>query len=140
MKIIPLVTGIEVFVDDDDYENLINFRWRVTRERYAISQINGKEVLMHRLILKTPKGFGRDHKNGNGFDNRKENLRICTRSENQKNKKSSGKSKYIGVSWNKWHNKWTAQININGKVKWLGYFQDELSAARKYLPAVFDIN
>ena len=93
-----------------------------------------KTVLMHRVIMDAPKGMDVDHINGNGLDNRKENLRICTRSQNLHNSKkpSTNTSGYKGVIWNKQCRKWQAKIHTSGKTRHLGLFVGILDAARAY--------
>jgi hypothetical protein len=75
-----------------------------------------------------------DHINGNGLDNRKSNLRICTHQQNCENSRKRKKSfsKYKGVYWSKNAKKWVAQITIDGKSKHLGYFELEEDAAAAY--------
>ena len=131
-KSIPLTKGFFAIVDDEDFDKLNIFKWYYISNRYA-ARWNGKEnICMHREIMNTPDKMETDHINGNGLDNRKENLRICTTSENAKNRKGHGTSKYLGVSWSKKRKKWIAQININGKVKFLGRFDSEVLAAEIY--------
>jgi hypothetical protein len=138
-------------VDDEDFAFLSKFKWRnVKGYAQTYSLINGKRYrYMHRVImnLDCKKTFV-DHKNRNPLDNRKNNLRLCNNSENQKNKKSRGKSKYLGVSLhitrNKYVNKkgllvvrppkksYLARIVVNGKQKHLGLFKSEIEAAKCY--------
>ena len=90
-------------------------------------------VSMHRYILNTPNGKETDHCNGNGLDNREDNLRICTTAQNQHNQISvRGMSKYKGVSWNKNAKKWDARIKLNNKPIRLGYYISEIEAAHAY--------
>jgi hypothetical protein len=80
-------------------------------------------------------GFFVDHINGDTLDNRRENLRVCTRKENNQNCNKRGtlpKSKYKGVVWVKKVGKWKAQIKSDKKTIYLGYFKDELLAAKAY--------
>ena len=90
---------------------------------------------MHRLILglTDPKIFV-DHKNRNGLDNQRSNLRKCTRSQNIRNRKSAknSTSQYLGVSWVKRSSRWLASISAYGKKKHLGLFKTELEAAIIY--------
>ncbi len=79
-------------------------------------------------------GFTVDHINGDIRDNRRANLRVCTRGENGCNQKkqSDCTSKYKGVYWNKKLSKWVAHIKSNRKVHYLGLFTSEIDAARAY--------
>ena len=90
---------------------------------------------MHRLITGCPIGMKVDHINHNTLDNRKENLRICTQQQNSFNRQkySRNTSGCIGVNIDKRRDKWFAQIMINGRTKFLGYYKDKQSAivARK---------
>ena len=75
-----------------------------------------------------------DHIDGNGLNCQKDNLRICTHSQNQHNSgiRRNNTSGYIGVSWSKREEKWIAQITVNGKVKRIGAFDDVIEAAKAY--------
>jgi hypothetical protein len=90
---------------------------------------------MHRLILNPPAGFVTDHINGNRLDNRRINLRIATHRQNCQNQRPKGlHSQYIGVTkirQGKWE-RWMAQIRHDGIRIHLGYFTDEIEAARAY--------
>jgi hypothetical protein len=90
---------------------------------------------MHRFIMDPPRSMVIDHINHNGLDNRKANLRVVTQQQNLWNSRrglNQGRSRYKGVSWDADNNKWAATIRINGKCKRLGFFTDEISAARMY--------
>ena len=89
---------------------------------------------MHRLILDAPHHLDVDHVNGNGLDNRRCNIRLCTRAQNQVNaqKRRGCSSQYKGVDYRKDRNKWRASITINQQFKSLGHFNDETEAARAY--------
>ena len=75
-----------------------------------------------------------DHKDGNTLNNKRNNLRSCTRAENQQNriKRKKGTSKYKGVDYFKQEKKYRARIRINTKLKHLGYFENEIEAAFAY--------
>ena len=92
------------FVDDGDFEWLSKFRWAAHKTRGGLwcaeRYLKGKMQKMHRLILKAKKGQEVDHINRNGMDNRRSNIRICTRSENLINRgifKNKTTSRYFGV-------------------------------------------
>jgi hypothetical protein len=131
-----------VLVDNEDFAWLNQWKWNVIKglnNYYASrnSRKNGiKELIyMHRLIMNTPKNMEVDHKDHNGLNNQKSNLRNCTQSQNQKNKRASGKSKYLGVTHYKHRNKYdyiASQISMNGKIVRLGYFKTEKEAAIAY--------
>ena len=91
---------------------------------------------MHRDILGLEPGDKRqgDHRNHNGLDNRRDNLRICTHAQNQHNQNPqlNCSSMYKGVYWNKHNFRWQAQIKVNGQNKHLGVFISEIDAARAY--------
>jgi AP2 domain/HNH endonuclease len=131
-------------VDAEDYENLIQYKWHAVHlgeQWYAATKQHsqsGVRILMHRFILGLKPGEGEvDHINGNGLDNRRNNIRLVTCSQNQYNRgKSAGKytSKYKGVCFNKDTGKWRAYINNgNGKQIILGTTfetEEEAFAAR----------
>ncbi len=137
MDKIRLTQGKVALVDAQDYEWLNQWKWCTACWRqylnYATRRESGKQVFMHRVILGVLKGQEVDHINGNGLDNRRENLRICTRSQNQHNRKATqGTSKYKGVSWSSRDKRWRAKIKVFGVSKMLGNFIEEKDAARAY--------
>lgn len=93
---------------------------KMTNGFYVNSATWGK---LHRYITNCPKNMCIDHINHNTLDNRKENLRICTIIENNRNKKNN-ESGHVGVHWDKTKNRWTAQIMINYKSIFLGRYKD----------------
>jgi len=140
MKEIKLTQGKVVKVDDEDYDYLNQWKWYAYKHRntwYAVrdfrnhKRTQGNTVLMHRLIMNTPSNLQVDHRDHNGLNCQKYNMRNCTHAQNQMNKKSWGKSKYLGVHYHE--DKYIAvSIKINGKNKHLGYFKTEEEAARAY--------
>lgn len=125
-------------IDDEDYNLVIKHRWSVAligNSIYARSNKGGRGVIfLHRLILCAKKGEVVDHINGNGLDCQKINLRVCTHGQNMANRKPSknGTSKYLGVSWDRFRNKWCAQITYNKKSIKIGRYNTELEAAEAY--------
>jgi hypothetical protein len=138
MKEIPLTRGAIAIVDDDMFEYLNQFNWHLNTEGYAQREIWNKgnriKVRMHREILGTPVGMDTDHINNNRLDNRRENLRVCTRSENLQNSslRSNNTSGYKGVSYFKHGRLWMASLYLNKKLVFCKYFHNPEDAARAY--------
>ncbi len=141
MKEIPLTQGQFALVDDEDFELISQYNWYANKRDatfYAATSIKkgGKwtTLQMHRLVMDAQKGQEIDHRNGNGLYNCRTNLRFCTRSQNNQNRKpqGNGSSKYKGVSWCKSSNEWKAEIKSNYKCIWLGRFKNEIDAAKCY--------
>ena len=139
MKEIKLTQGKVTLVDDEDYEYLNQWKWCIVKGNNNYNYAyNYKLGLMHRFILRTPQKLMTDHKDHDGLNNQRNNLRICTNGQNQMNKKSCGKSKYLGV-WYITHKrkdkKYTyiiSMIVIEGKQIYLGQFKTEEDAALAY--------
>jgi len=140
-KQIPLTQGKFAIVDDADYLELMKYKWyahNLSGVYYADRAIrrNNKvvNVSMHRQIMGAQFGQQIDHKNGNGLDNRRCNLRFSTQQQNVQSQRPTrgGTSKYKGVSWIKQYQKWYACIKCNGKNRNLGYFDNEMEAAKVY--------
>lgn len=141
-----LTRGKVALIDKEDSPLILQHKWQYssssakranTNQEYAKTTINGKAVKMHRLIINAPEGMDVDHINGNQLDNRKLNLRICSRIENLRNskkykRKTKCSSVYKGVSWHKKAGKWEAGLQFEGKRIWLGLFEDEIEAAKSY--------
>jgi len=124
-----------VLLDAEDFDKVSKYNWRVEITpwaSYARATINKKTVRMHKFIT----GFNRtDHINGNGLDNRRENLRECTNQQNSFNSRKprgNTSSKYKGVWRDHIRNKWDAYIKKNYKRIHLGRFKDEIEAAKVY--------
>lgn len=108
---------------------------RLFYARAAVPTESGiKNIRMHRYLMNAPEDMHVDHINGDGLDNRRENLRIATPQQNQANSRKhiSGTSKFKGVSWSVPARKWRAYIVYERKQQHLGLFEDELSAAAAY--------
>ena len=143
VKEIQLTQGKVALVDDADYEYLSQWKWHaqlIKGRWYARRSIRKgfpKQISlsMHQVILNTPNGMESDHKNGNGLDNQRHNLRVCTKYKNMYNQNiqtRSKSSKFKGVYWSKKYRKWVAQIRVNHKAIWLGQFNSEIEAANTY--------
>jgi hypothetical protein len=133
-KEIQLTKGLVALVDEEDHKMLMGLgvRWCVN-DGYAF---NAKLGRMHRYLLSAPEGVMVDHRNGNKLDNQRENLRLCSNSQNQANRRVAvGKSKFKGVVWQKRKSGtgfWKAQITVNKQVIYLGAFPTDLDAAKAY--------
>ena len=141
MKKIELTQGKHALVDDADYDHLMQWKWSAAmmahNHRATRRHENSNETIyMHREIMGFKKGDTRhvDHINHNPLDNRRINLRCCTRSQNLMNsiKRKGTSSVYKGVSWFNASRKWKAYIKINTKQKYLGLFETETAAAVAY--------
>ena len=121
---------VEVMVDVEDIEKCLQHKWCCHVGRYAATRAGPKLMFMHRFILGVPhfKDFRHivDHISGNGFDNRKENLRITTQSVNLQNTGmwKNNTSGIKGVYWDKSKQRWLASIGIDGKSKFIGRFRE----------------
>ena len=140
---IPLGNGHVTVLDQEDWERLCVLvgerKWRVFRAphgniyaRCTVKRNNGKKHFsMHRLIMDAPKGMEVDHRDGDGLNNRRANLRLATVAQNHRNRrKPYGSSRFLGVSESR--GKWRAQIKADGRLKHLGTFTDEIEAALAY--------
>jgi len=131
-----------VIVDTEDLPILREYVWSFhNRSGYAYSHTKGPTIRMHRLLAKTPEGMFTDHINSNRLDNRKANLRYATATENAQHMspwiKDTKHSKHKGVC--RLSNReydlrkpWMAYIGINGKRRYLGYYETEDFAALAY--------
>jgi hypothetical protein len=144
MKKIPLTHGKVALVDSEDYNWLSQFKWRAQKSGkrpdafYAVRSITIKKrrttIQMHRQIIKPPPGLEIDHKNNDGLDNRRCNLRFCTRSQNMANSRghTRRRSSFKGVYFHKQFRKWRAIITKNKKNLHLGFFKSQVRAAMAY--------
>lgn len=137
MKEIPLTKGAVALVDDEDYDELIKFKWHVNAFGYAVRKPHsgkGKSFYMHREVMKTPDDMSTDHIDGNKLNNRKINLRICSTSQNMGNrgKQKNNTSGYKGVFWSEKAGRWRAQITYKKKAIHIGLFDKPIEAAKAY--------
>ena len=136
IRYIPLTRGLHAIVDAEDYEWLNQYKWSVqpsanAKTFYAKRTYCGRLVLMHREIMKPPRGMFVDHINGNGLDNRRCNLRICTPMQNSCNrsKQRNARHRFIGVR-PCGKDTYEAIVDHNGKRYREGPFRDEVEAAK----------
>ena len=140
MKEIKLTQGKVTIVDDEDYERLYKYKWHYDTNGYAARSYhigNNKYRLwkIHWSITSKPENkMEVDHINGNRLDNRKCNLRIVTRQQNQMNKKKpkNNKSGHKGVHYDKSRGKWVTYISVNYKRVHLGRFYNKMDAVKAY--------
>lgn len=139
MREIALAGGAIALVDDEDVDLVAPFRWSLLPRSYAAGyamrqvRIDGSRrhtIYMHRVILGAPDGQWVDHKSGDTLDNRRANLRLCTRSQNQINR-APRPGKYKGV-FDVGRRRLIAKIKLHGRTRVLGWFDDAAEAARAY--------
>lgn len=145
MKLIPLTQGQFAMVDDEDYEVLNAFKWYAVRfhgkgtyyaARGIVLKTGEPRILyMHKALIKSALKI--DHHDGNGLNNQRVNLRKSTNTQNCYNasKRKDNTSSVKGASWHKREKMWRADITINGKRMWLGYFNTKEEAAEVYKQA-----
>ena len=145
MRRILLTRGLFATIDDADYKYLSKFSWyahqarKTDRTWYAKSRRSRKDdnkiFRMHRFILGISDPLIKvDHRDGNGLNNCRANLRVCTQAQNARNARRSSKntSGFKGVSWNAQMKKWTAHIFPRGRSIYLGLFVSKKDAAKAY--------
>ncbi len=142
---VPLVGGGYAIVDLLDYEKVEGFRWHRHPEGYAHACVkrDGKwiSLLMHRLLTGVSNGSIIDHTNGNGLDNRRKNLRVCSRAENDANADiwETNTSGYKGVSYYRSTGKWRVAFGVQGKSYYVGYYDTKEEAALAYNIVAFGL-
>lgn len=153
MRRIKLTQGKVSLIDECDFLLISKHKWRVTKTNptsktwYAMATIkfpsgNWETVYMHRFLTNAPAGVEVDHINGSGLDNRRGNLRVCSRTQNRMNTFSrKHTSRYKGVGFSKKLPKespWTARLGIDGKMIYLGGFKTQREAALAYNHAALE--
>jgi hypothetical protein len=135
----------KVLIDDEDWEKVSKYKWHLSKQSqgllYAQTFIykNGKKIplKLHRLIMNCPKNKEIDHIDGNGLNNQKSNLRICTHAENMKNskKRKDNSSGFKGIHFIKQNKRWQARIQVNRKRMPLGCYKTPELAYQAYCKA-----
>ena len=146
IKEIKLASGLISYVSEQDYELVSKFSWWHAKQKKTtyvrtrdIYKGEKRHFYMHQLILGTIGVKAEiDHKDNNGLNNTRDNIKVASHSDNLKNRrKHRGASKYTGVSKHL-YNRWIARININGKQKHIGLFDNEIDAAKAYNKAAIE--
>lgn len=139
------VGGEKVLIDEDDLLLVADYHWNLLRVPtsnmcYVISRTGNVTTYLHRLILNTPKNRETDHINLNGLDNRKSNLRICTRQENARNtgRLRNNKSGFKGVT--RHQNNWRSTCTYNKRHIHLGSFDTPEEAYLMYLFTIVELH
>lgn len=141
---VPLTQGYEAVIDAADVPLVDCYNWRAdvrSKIIYAVrTSYSGQRpnaMLMHRVIMGEPHGMYVDHQDGDGLNNRRNNLREATPMQNMHNRRinANNKSGFKGVSLHRRTGKWVAQIRINGEKTYLGYYQTPEKAHAAYCAA-----
>lgn len=139
MREIPLTKGHVALVDDENYDSIIIFTWRSIPEKHTNYAIKGWSPETHMQMANAvmgqpPKGYTWDHKDRNGLNNQKNNLRLATPQQNAANRTNTKKSlsSFRGVARYHLHHKWAARVKVDNKLIFLGFFDNKEEAARCY--------
>jgi len=135
MKKIKLTKGKVAIVDDIDFELLSRYKWHVSYNKGLWYAKTGKRgPLMHRLLMSPANGFIVDHVDGNGLNNVRSNLRVCTQAQNSRNRKihKNSKSRVKGVTWREDRQKWRVRIGLDYRSIGLGHYNSKEEAVEAY--------
>jgi hypothetical protein len=138
LKYIELTKGKYAIISLEDYEKISQHKWRALRSPqtfYAVRSQKGKTIYMHNQVAYPPSGMMVDHIDHNGLNNSRGNLQLATRSQNACNRRKRDTkctSRYKGVWFNKREGKWMSSIKIECRRIFLGYFDNQLDAAKAY--------
>lgn len=139
MKVVPLSQGLVALVDDSVFASVNLHKWHADRREktiYARARIAGSLVYLHRWLVNAPDSAKVNHWDGNGLHNWFDNLRVCTNAQNVRYqilpRQGKRTSRFKGVSWYRRDQCWRAYIVLDACQKHLGYFDDEVEAAKAY--------
>jgi hypothetical protein len=139
MKFISLNKGYRAMVDDEDYDRVMKYRWKVhiNIQRpsciYARTNISNRTVILHRFIMSPTKEITIDHIDHNGLNCQKSNLRFATKTQQNFNRKRSNSHGYKGITRvTNQPNKWQVQLVENGNVHYGGVYKTMIDAAKAY--------
>lgn len=135
----PIGRGARTLISEDDLELVSQHKWCINKKeagkKTSYVRLMDDSKKLHQLLMgEAPEGHVIDHINGDGLDNRRENLRFCTHGENHANesKRQGGSSVFKGVGYDASREKWSAKLMVNGQTRNLGRFDREVDAARAY--------
>lgn len=130
-------TNEEFYFDLEEYNKIKDYCWSKNNNGYIVTNYNNSSKPIHQIIMNYPDDMEVDHKDRNKLNNRKENFRIATHSQNSMNKdlQSNNTSGIIGVSWYSNRNRWSSEIMLNKKKIHLGYFINKEDAIKARLEA-----
>ncbi len=138
----PLTRGFVGLADPSDITAVSDHVWHANfpkhaRSAYVCTNVSKRPMSLHRMLISAAPGEIVDHINGNGCDNRRANLRLCTHAENMRNRKKSrgGNSKHKGIYYEPNKQLWRAEIKFQGKKIRLGRYKSADDAALAYRAA-----
>jgi hypothetical protein len=144
VALIPLTRGLEAIIDVEDHPLVDGFNWFAKPDKsnfYAArtdrSYGQQRTIRLHRWIMDAPPDMQVDHKDGNGLNNRRSNLRLATNEQNQFNQRlrKDNTSGVKGVVWDAYHEKWHARIAVHSRLRHLGRYSSIEDAREAYARA-----
>ena len=127
---VKVASGLSFFISKCDVEHVMRHKWYVGSGQYVRRTTD--DMSLHRYILSPEDNELVDHENLNPLDNRRDNLRVCTKQQNQQNQGSSKNKRFKGIYYHKQNKNWCARITHNYKCKTIGSFKTEIKAAKAY--------